>query len=71
MNRTETNRGKNVEEDRPNEFRIFNFFFQIFMIRFGRTELELRASFALKSIKSNGLFGKVVSSIRPNRIIKI
>jgi len=46
-NRTET---ESLGKFMPNEFRIFNFFlifFQIFMIRFGRIELELRASFAL------------------------
>ena len=42
-----------IVEKITNEFRFFNFFwniFQIFMIQFDRTELELRASFALKSI---------------------
>ncbi len=46
-NRTET---EILGKFMPNEFRIFNFFlifFQIFMIRFGRIELELRASFSL------------------------
>jgi hypothetical protein len=57
-NRTEPNRklGRisterisniNIRNQKKIKFNFFLIFFQIFMIRFGRTELELRASFAL------------------------
>ena len=48
-NRIETKRIENVAKiGRTN----FEFFFKFYMIRFGRNELELRASFALKPIES-------------------
>jgi len=57
-NRNELKRSENVEKDWPSEFRIFFSFFQFFMIQFGRTELKLKASLALKSIESMVYSGK-------------
>ena len=58
---------KKTRKNIPNEFRIFFYFLKIWL---DWTELELRVSFTLKSIGSNGLFRLVASSIRLNRIIK-
>jgi len=49
-----TNQIENARNNPPKEFRIYKF---LVIFHFGPTELELRASFVLKSIGFNSLFG--------------